>query len=91
MSGFIDPVALARAREDGHNQTETREHYQQFMYLIYQRDGDAAENAKNILLASIETQFQSARALVEQVTPAGARKPRLSRPLSKDEGNPYGR
>lgn len=89
MSGFVDPVARDLYRKDNDNVTLTRGRLASFEYLIYQADDLAALNIKNALIAAIEDQFASARALVVQVMPGrGQRRP--TRPASKDEGNPYG-
>ncbi len=90
MSGFIDPVARDLANKDSDSARETRAKFSSYEYLIYQASDLAALNAKNALIASIETQYANARALVAQVMP-GRNQKRAARPLSKDEGNPYGR
>lgn len=80
---FVDPTAASRYNSDNVAARETRAMLASWEYLAYQRDALAAENAKNALLAAIEAQHRSARALVEQVMP----KPHggLRRPLSPDE------
>jgi len=84
VSGFIDPVAKSLYTQDHQASAETRTKLQQWEYLVYQADDDAALNAKNMLLDAIEAQHAGARALVAQVMPARKR-PGLRRPLSKDE------
>jgi class 3 adenylate cyclase len=70
------------ARNDQVAHDETRAKFTGWEYLIYQADPVPALNAKNALIAAIETQHASARALVDKFDPVRRRQ---ARPRSKDE------
>jgi hypothetical protein len=83
---LIDPAAVKLAAKDGDAYAKTRAKWSNWLWRLYMSDDATAEDAKTQLLAAIESQHTSGRALVRRYPPTARNWTLTRRPLSKDEG-----